>query len=97
MNYSIDTINPCGEMSDKDIKNQKIVDLASPIDHQDEANKKYADKKETINLINFHFFCQNMKTEIFLLRHSSGKKQRHTDHNLNSKATIVLQVMINQD
>ena len=38
-----------------------------------------------------------MKTEISLLRHSSGKKQRHTDHNLNSKATIVLQVMINQD
>ena len=53
MNYSIDTINPCGEMSDKDIKNQKIVDLASPIDHQDEANKKYADKKETINLFTF--------------------------------------------
>lgn len=53
MNYSIDTINPCGEMSDKDIKNQKIVDLASPIDHQDEANKKYANKKETINLFTF--------------------------------------------
>lgn len=53
MNYLIDTINPCGEMSDKDIKNQKIVDLASPIDHQDEANKKYADKKETINLFTF--------------------------------------------
>ena len=38
-----------------------------------------------------------MKTEISLLRHSSGEKQRHTDHNLNTKATIVLQFMINHD
>lgn len=94
MNYSIDTINPCGEMSDKDIKNQKIVDLACPIDHQDEANKKYADKKETINLFTFlsKYENRNLFIETFI-----REKQRHTDHNLNSKATIALQVMINQD
>ena len=84
------------------MKNQKIINLANPTDHQDTVTKisMLIKRKQYI----YSLFCQNMLPEVSSLKHSLQKKQCAGTTQTTTQTvkyfiqiTLVLLLLINQE